>query len=118
MQSQKSGPIKESLLKQVMGNQRNPLMQSEYTGQFNLSSSLYFQVMEEALRGTLENGESVLKQSLMQKLDNSLKIDDEFGEKPFKMTDIYRGLDEIPGKSFSQSQHHFRHSKIKSDNKS
>lgn len=114
LQKQASGPIKEMLLKQVLGNRRNADMQSEYSGQFNLSSSLYFQVIEDALRGTLENGVSVLEQSQKGGLE---QFSEERKERQPKMMEIYRGLDEIPGKSFTQSQFHFRQNKITKSNK-
>lgn len=109
---QSSGDIKQSLLKQVLGNRGNPDMQSEYSGQFNLSSSLYFQIMEDALRGTLENGESALKKSQLEALDAARDWENLGTGNESKMMHIYRGLDEIPGKSFTQSQFQFRQNHI------
>ena len=109
LRKQKSGKLKNELLKQVMGNTRGKL-QSEYSGQYNLSSSLYFQIMDNVLRG---KNDDLGKHDEENYIGQSMRVneDDESG-----MMKIYRGLDQIPGKTFTQSQYYFRHNRVKRDN--
>jgi len=112
LRKQKSGKLKNVLLKQIMGNQRGK-MQSEYSGQYNLSSSLYFQVMDKVLRGK-EEDENVLMEN--KNLYNSLNPYHQDNENETGMMKIFRGLDQIPGKTFTQSQHYFRHNQVNRNN--
>ena len=105
-----SGPIKENLLKQVMGNQRGSQMQSEYSGQYNLSSSLYFQIMDEVLRGKLNENNAIKEQNMYQSVKIKEKQND--NQNHFGIMSIYRGSDQIPGKTFTQSQHYFRNNQV------
>lgn len=101
LRKQGSGSLRASLLKQILGNPRSQDRQTEYSGQYNISSSLHFRGMEQALRGSLGCGSE----------EPALEETREIGDGTL-MGQMFRGLDEVPGKRFTESQFHFRRNEV------
>ena len=129
-----NGAQKE-LLKQVLGNNRPIYLQSEYSGQYNLSSSLHFKRIGQRLEDSRADNENLAvidqyNQTLKDYLSKVLSSDSE-GDRANRNRDtlmrsinnkrtpyksfIPGGGDNLPGKTFTESQHYFKHNIVGRD---
>lgn len=112
--SNENNKNQEPLLAQVLGNNRPLYSQSEYTNQFNLSSSVYFQNIHQRFqeKNHIDNNEAVIKEYEddlreieLGETNNKENLKNSYG--PY-ISYIKGGEDVIPGKSFTASQSYFR----------